>query len=102
MGVRSGLWRLIVPQQPGVFISVALGLAGFAAHAATLVQRPYLQNQREDRVSILWSTRENVPAILQYSADPSFPSPVSVTARVRAYPASQTGLGYTFYLYEAD
>ena len=37
-----------------------LGLIVFAGQAATLVQRPYLQNEREGRVTILWSARENI------------------------------------------
>ena len=68
--------------------------------AATLVQRPYLQNEREGRVSILWSARENLPGVVQYSSDQTYSQ--SATARVREFPPSVTGLSYTFYQYRAD
>ena len=80
--------------------SIALGLVVLACPAATLVQRPYLQNEREGRVSILWSARENLPGVVQYSSDQTFSQ--SVSARVREFPPSVTGLSYTFYQYRAD
>ena len=80
--------------------AIVLGLIAFAGRAATLVQRPYLQNEREDRVSILWSTRENLPGVVEYSADQTFAQ--STVARVREFLPSATGLSYTFYQYRVD
>ncbi|PWU12035.1 MAG: hypothetical protein C5B51_01445 [Terriglobia bacterium] len=88
--------------------ATALGLSA-AAQAATLVHRPYLQNMRADRVTIVWSARENLPGVVQYSNDQSF-SQIS-SARVRAFPVSLTQsldtagalhLSYSFYQYQAD
>ena len=89
-----------VPAGQSIRSSIALALMVFAGHAATLVQRPYLQNERQDRVSILWSTRENLPGVVQYSADQSFSQ--SAAALVREFLPSLTGLSYTFYQYRAD
>jgi uncharacterized protein (TIGR03437 family) len=80
--------------------SIALGLLVLACPAATLIQRPYLQNEREGRVSILWSTRENLPGVVQYSSDQTYSQ--SATASVREFRPSLTGLSYTFYQYRAD
>jgi hypothetical protein len=71
-----------------------------ALSAATLVHHPYLQNLREDRVSVMWSTREDQNGTVQYSTDRSFSR--SVAARVRIFPPAITGLSYTFYQYQAD
>jgi uncharacterized protein (TIGR03437 family) len=80
---------------------VPLGLIAFASQAATLVQRPYLQNEREGRVTILWSARENLPSVVQYSSDQV--SWQSVASQVpREFLASATGLSYTFYQYRVD
>jgi uncharacterized protein (TIGR03437 family) len=80
--------------------SIALGLLVFSCRAVTLVQRPYLQNERGDQVTILWSTRENLPAVVQYSDDQSFS--LAATARVREFLPSVTGLSYRFYQYRAE
>jgi len=68
--------------------------------AVTLVQRPYLQNVRENRATIMWSTRENTSATLQYSTGQDFG--LSVAPRVRTFPTTQTALTYVFYQYQAD
>src|ERR1044071_4081662 len=85
---------------PAIRGLIAFGLIGCAAHGATLVQRPYLQNERPDRGTIMWSTRENLLGSVQYSTDRSFAQ--SVPAVVREFQRSVTGLGYTFYQYRAD
>lgn len=77
-----------------------LTLAVSPLSAVTLVHRPYLQNLRQDRVSILWSTRENLTGTVQYSTDTSFSQ--STTARLRAFPPSSTGLPFQLYQYQAD
>jgi uncharacterized protein (TIGR03437 family) len=68
--------------------------------AATVVHRPYLQNLSANRVTIVWSTRENVSAYVQYSTDASY----SQTAAAAAHPldVSQTDMGFTFYQYRAE
>lgn len=78
----------------------ALLLSTTAASAVTLVHRPYLQNMTADHVSIVWSTRENLTGVVQYSADQSFSS--SAAAMVRAFPPSVTGMAIPFYQYQAD
>jgi uncharacterized protein (TIGR03437 family) len=83
------------------FVAVlALAFAAFPSWAATLVHRPYLQNMSRDRVTVVWSTRENVTGIVQFSTDTSYSR--SVTARVRSFPTSQTGMAIPFFQYQAD
>jgi len=65
--------------------SLALGVQ---AWAVTLLQRPYLQNVRENRATVMWSARENTGAVLEYSPDQEFS--FSVPARVRTFPINQT------------
>ncbi len=68
--------------------------------AATFVHRPYLQNLQGDRVTILWSTRENLNGTVEYSIDGSFSQ--SANAQVRAFPPAVTALSLTFYQYQAE
>ena len=68
--------------------------------AATIVHRPYLQNMGADHVTILWSTRENQSAVVQYSTGPSFDQ--TVTASVRVFTPATTQMSVTFYQYRAD
>ena len=84
------------------FIRIVLGFLVFAAAsaAATLVHRPYLQNMGADHVSVIWSTRENLAGTVEYSTDQSFSH--STVARVKAFPPSITGMGITFYQFQAD
>ncbi len=80
---------------------IVFGLLVAAAQAATLVQRPYLQNQHDDRVTIMWSMRDNLPGVVQYSADQvSWQTAAPRTSR--AFPPSVTGLSYTFYQYQVE
>ena len=71
------------------------------AWAATVVHSPYLQNMHQDRVTIVWSTRENLSAVVQYSTDQSFsqsgPAPV-----IGVFPPAITGLSYQFYQYRVE
>jgi uncharacterized protein (TIGR03437 family) len=53
-----------------------------------------------DHVTVVWSTRENLSGSVQYSTDQSFSH--SSAARVRAFPPSVTGMGITFYQFQAD
>jgi phosphodiesterase/alkaline phosphatase D-like protein len=55
---------------------------------------------RGDRVSILWSARENQAASVAYSTDDSYSN--VLPARVRALPSALTGLSYPVYQYQAD
>lgn len=106
MGRRQPTHRLsadLTRRMAARFLSVAL--CGFAflvspLLAVTFVHRPYVQNLREDRVSILWSTRENLTGTVQYSTDTSFSQ--STSAQLRAFPTSATGLPFPFYQYQAD
>jgi acid phosphatase type 7 len=69
--------------------------------AATLVHSPYLQNLREDRVTIMWSARENIASTVRYSKDNSF-SLVAVAGVPRVFQPSETGMSFTFYQYQAE
>src|SRR3954447_9040468 len=51
-------------------LAVLLTTPAFAA--VTLVHHPYLQNLSNGRVTVMWSTRENVAGTVEYSADQSF------------------------------
>jgi uncharacterized protein (TIGR03437 family) len=79
----------------------ALALGVSPSSAATLVQRPYLQNLGADHVTILWSARENQTATVQYSTDTSFSQTAPAFLRT-TFLASQTDMGITFYQYRAD
>jgi uncharacterized protein (TIGR03437 family) len=95
-GVRS-TGSTIIRLASWVLCSLAVTLPGWAV---TLVHRPYLQNVREDRATVLWSARENTSATLQYSIDQAFA--LSITAHVRTFSPSQTALSFTLYQYQAD
>ncbi|MGH9660296.1 MAG: metallophosphoesterase, partial [Bryobacteraceae bacterium] len=81
------------------WLSCALAFCALAP-AARVVHRPYIQNLRQDRVTVIWSTRENVPGVVEYSADQSFSQ--TATARTRAFPPSETRLSFTFYQHTAE
>lgn len=74
--------------------------AAVALWAATLARYPYLQNVRSDRATVLWTTLEKGLGTVEYSTDRSFSR--RATARVREFLPSETGLGYTYYQYEAE
>ncbi len=87
----AGRWR-----------AAALLAVLFTAHASaavTLVHHPYLQNLTHGRVTVMWSTRENVAGRVEFSTDQSF-AQVS-PASVRAFPDSLTGMTFTFYQQQA-
>src|SRR3990172_296214 len=71
-----------------------------AQAAATLVHYPYLQNVRNDRATVMWSTLERGSGSVRYSADRSFPQ--AVPASVREFLPSQTSMRFTFYQYQAE
>ena len=79
------IWFVLVPQ----------------AWAATVVHSPYLQNMHQDRVTIVWSTRENLAATVQYSTDQSF-SETGPTPVVSVFTQAMTGLSYQFYQYRVE
>ena len=64
------------------------------------VHRPYLQNMHEDRVTVMWSTRDNVASTVRYSTDTGYA--LGAAARVRTFQPAETGMGFTFYQYQAD
>lgn len=68
--------------------------------AARLVRYPYVQNVRNDRATILWTTLESGRGAVLYSTDRSFSR--SVTARIREFLPPETGLVFPFYQYEAE
>src|ERR1043165_1211221 len=70
------------------------------AWAVQFVQRPYLQNVRENRATIMWSAHESTAAAVQYSSDQTYS--LTASARVLTFPGSQTALSYTLYQYQAD
>ena len=53
-----------------------------------------------DHVTVLWSTRENQSAVVQYSTDRSFDQ--SVAAAVRVFTPATTQMSVTFYQYRAE
>jgi uncharacterized protein (TIGR03437 family) len=75
-------------------------LSILSLQAATPVHLPYLQNMREDRVTIIWSAQESLPARVEYSTDRSFS--LSAPAQVRMFTRFETGLPYVMYQYRAD
>ncbi len=82
-----------------------LGLGGLAvsAQAAKLARYPYLQNVRGDRATVVWTTLESGRGAVQYSTDRSFScASCSVTASIREFPPSETGLVFPFYQHEAE
>ena len=81
-------------------VCAGLALSLLPVRAATPVHLPYLQNVRTDRATILFSTKENLAATVQYSTDQSFSQ--SVTPTVRPFSSTVTGLTFNFYQYQAD
>jgi uncharacterized protein (TIGR03437 family) len=70
-----------------------------AGAAPTVVHSPYLQNLRQDQVTIVWSTRENLSGTVQYSTDTSFSNTVAPTSRV--FTTAITKSQNDFYQYRA-
>src|SRR5437016_13859687 len=95
---RRSAVRLLYGWASTAFAGLALCLPSLPA--ATLVHSPYLQNLREDRVTIMWSARENMASTVRYSKDNSF-SLVAVAA-VRFFPISETAMSVNFYQYQAE
>jgi phosphodiesterase/alkaline phosphatase D-like protein len=87
-------------RRPGFLLFWATALAVCPALAVTLIHRPYLQNMRTDRVTIMWSTRESMPGTVEYSTDRS--TYRTAIPRIRILTPSQTHLSYTLYQYQAD
>jgi hypothetical protein len=65
----------------------------------TLVRHPYLQQVTPSSAIVVWATRENGIADVQFSA-PNGASRV-VAARTRLVPATTTGMGFDYYQHEA-
>ncbi|MEX2261060.1 MAG: metallophosphoesterase [Bryobacteraceae bacterium] len=74
-------------------------LIASAAPAATLLRQPYLQNVRENRATILWATQENVPGVVEYSADHSFS--LRMEARTEVRNPGLTRMKSTYYRHQA-
>jgi len=84
-----------------VFRIVALAVVLSAATPpATLVRKPYVQNLRGDRASVLWTTLENGQGAVECFTDPD--TSVSALARVREFKPAQTGMGFVYYQHQAD
>src|SRR5690242_690855 len=65
----------------------------------TLVRKPYVQNVGADRATILWTTLEAGRGLVKCSADAAHS--IEAIARVREFSHSETGIGFTYYQYEA-
>ena len=68
--------------------------------AATLVRYPYLQNVRSDRVTVIWTTREDGAATLRYSADRTLF--LTATDRTRRFGTTETGMSAAYFQHQAD
>jgi uncharacterized protein (TIGR03437 family) len=92
----------------GVYLRVAartmLALSvAVSAWSATGVHLPYLQNMGGDHVTILWSTRENQSADVQFSTNQSLAGATRVSAAPgKLFPQPVTKLPYEFYQYRVD
>src|SRR5262245_24929734 len=90
----TGSKAMLIAAAVCVFAAIA------PAWAATAVHSPYLQKVSSNRATVVWSTRENIAGTVQYSTDQKFN--ITASSRIRAFPASQTGLAQTFYQHQAD
>ena len=83
-------------------LSALAAIAAFAiavASAATLGVQPYLQDLREDRVTILWTTLDGAGAgEVRYSEDGSFG--VSAPSLPTKFLPADTGVPYEFWLHK--
>src|SRR5438093_13208403 len=72
----------------------------FDSPSITTTRYPYIQNARNDRVSILWATLQSGTGIVEYSSDGvNFSSAI---ARKRLFRASEAGSAGDFIQYQAD
>ena len=80
------------------FVTVA-----FSGWGATPVHLPYLQDMRTDRVTVVWSTRENLNGAVVWSTDRNFTTSTQVAAQtVLPFPKSMTLVSYDFYQYRVQ
>src|SRR5688572_30408383 len=105
MARDHGFRGWIAPLQPAVRLAAAVVctlVACAPAWAVTLIHRPYLQNVRDTRATVVWYTRENVTGTVQYSTGQEFS--LSAPIRTRAFPVSETKLSCncTIYQHQAD
>src|SRR2546421_497704 len=118
----SSTMRLVSCGWQGKSGSPALAGAGRASHFASRltlavcllavfpafgqpppVHRPYLQNMRGDRVTIVWSTKDSLTGEVQYSTDQGFSKVISIPiSGGQFFPRSLTKSSYDFYQYRAD
>jgi uncharacterized protein (TIGR03437 family) len=70
--------------------------------AATVLRSPYVQNVRQDRCSLLWTTKEPSQASVEVSTDPEMARPLTIEARSKEHPPSETRLTTTFFQHEAE
>src|SRR4051812_35226694 len=90
----------LAPRFPCAIALLAALFASPASSAVTLVHHPYLQNLAQGRVTVMWSTRENVAGKVEYSADQSFAQ--AAAASVRTFPTAVTGMSVPFYQQQAE
>src|SRR5689334_2040444 len=65
----------------------------------TVLRSPYLQNVRDNRASVLWSTLESGVGSVQYSSDGiNFNA---VTAKSQFFPTTVTGMALNYFQYQA-
>jgi hypothetical protein len=107
MNARDGVMRGFMGRRKLAIWLVPAAICTFAFWSpafqlVTLVQRPYLQNVRDNRATLLWSARENLAdGTVEYSKDKSYS--LRTAARLRGvFPPSVTGMNITFYQYQAD
>ncbi len=78
-----------------------LGAAAVARSApAGLARFPYIGNLRRDRATIIWTTLDPGLGVVEYSSDLTYSR--RVTANTREFSSSKTGLGFSYFQYEAE
>jgi uncharacterized protein (TIGR03437 family) len=87
----AGLWQ---------FFQGPLNFRAAAQTPALPARYPYLQNMRPDGVTIVWTTPDTAVGTVRYSANQNLSS--TVTATVEEIPSSVTGLGISYYRYQAE
>ncbi|MCX6632189.1 MAG: metallophosphoesterase family protein, partial [Candidatus Solibacter sp.] len=111
MNARQQYWKRESPDRrfscglPGLILPLVACWLAFSppplpAATPAWVHRPYLQNVREDRATVMWSAKEDVASTVRYSTDSSFA--LAAVARVRAFQPFETGMQFTFYQYQAE
>src|SRR5215831_5804891 len=96
----SALGAFATQKKFGDLSAPRLALDAAATPSFTVSRFPYVQNVRDSRASILWSTLEAGIGAVQFSADGvNFNT---VTAQSRFFSTTETGMAQNFVQYQAD